>query len=77
MKETTINNFLRQNPILLEKNRGRTDVRAILESYGPEEIGDLVSDSDFDALQKIKNLLAAHIGFLLKKIRRSEREASK
>ena len=77
MKETTINNFLRQNPILLEKNRGRTDVRAILESYGPEEIGDLVSDSDFDALQKIKNLLAAHIDFLIKKLRRSEREASK
>lgn len=77
MNESTINNFLRQNPVLMEKNRGRTDVRAILESYGPEEIGDLVSDSDYDALQKVKNLLAAHIDFLLKRLRRSEREAKK
>lgn len=73
----TINNFLRQNPVLMEKNRGRTDVRAILESYGPLEIGDLVSNSDYDALQKIKNLLASHLDYLLKKLRRAEREANK
>jgi hypothetical protein len=77
MNETTINNFLRQNPVLMEKNRGRTDVRAILENYGPEEIGNLVWDSDYDTLQKVKNILAAHIDFLLKKLRRAEREAKK
>ena len=74
MKETTINSFLRQNQFLLEKHRGRTDVRAILESLGAEEIGDLVSDCEYDFLQKVKNHLAAHLEFLLKKLRRKERE---
>jgi hypothetical protein len=77
MNETTINHFLRQNPVLMEKKRGRTDVRAILEGLVPQEIGELVSDCDFDFLQKVKNLLAAHLDFLLKKLRRTEREAKK
>lgn len=77
MNETTINNFLRQNPVLMEKNRGRTDVRAILESLGPVEIGDLVSDCEYDFQQKVKNILAAHIDYILKKLRRIEREANK